>query len=37
MISFRKIVIIFIGRNTPKYKFLDVTNKDTNKFMWEDF
>ena len=35
MIIFRKIVIIFLGRNTPNNKFLDVTNKETNKFMWE--
>ena len=35
MIIFRKIVIIFLGRNTPNNTFLDVTNKETNKFMWE--
>ena len=28
---FCEIVIIFLGRNTPNNKFLDVTNKETKK------
>ena len=31
---FCEIVIIFLGRNTPNNKFLDVTNKETKKVMW---
>ena len=30
---FCKIVIIFIGRNTPNNKFLDVMNKEIKKVM----
>ena len=29
-----EMVIIFLGRNTIKNKFLDVTNKETKKVMW---
>ena len=32
MVIFRKIVIIFLSRNTPN-KFLDVTNKEIYKVM----
>ena len=28
-----EIVIIFLGRNTPKNNFLNVTNKETKKVM----
>ena len=28
---FRKIVIIFLGRNTPDNKFFDITNKEIKK------
>ena len=31
---FCEIVIIFLGRNTPNNKFLDVTNKETKKVTW---
>ena len=31
MVIFRKIGILFPGRNTPNNTFLDVTNKETNK------
>ena len=31
MVIFRKIVILYLGRNKPNNKFLDVTNKGTNK------
>ena len=31
---FLKIVIIFLGRNTPNNKFLDVANKETKKVTW---
>ena len=30
---FGKIVIIFLGRDTPNNAFLDVTNKETNNVM----
>ena len=33
MVIFSKIVIIFLGRNTPYNRFVDVTNKETNKVM----
>ena len=28
------VAIIFLGRNTPGNKFVDITNKETNKVMW---
>ena len=31
---FRKIVVIFLGKNTPNNKFLDVTNKLIKKVTW---
>ena len=31
---FRKLVIVFLGRNTRNNKFLDVTIKDTKKLTW---
>ena len=31
---FCEVVIIFLGRNTPNNKFLDVTNKETKNVMW---
>ena len=34
MAIFRNIVIIFLGRNTPNNKFLDVTNKYIKTFTW---
>ena len=34
MVIFHKIVIVFLGRNTPNNKFLNVTSKETNKVMW---
>ena len=34
MVIFRKILIMFFGRNTPNNKFLNVTNKETNKVLW---
>ena len=33
MAIFCEIVIIFLGRNTPNNKFLDVRNKETKKVM----
>ena len=33
IVIFRKIVIIFLVRNTPNNKFLDDTKKETNKVM----
>ena len=35
MVIFRKIVIIFLGRNTPNNKFVDVRNTETNKVTWQ--
>ena len=29
MVNFRKIVVIFVGRNTPSNKFLDVVRRET--------
>ena len=34
MVIIRKVVIIFLRRNTPNNKFVNVTNKETNKVMW---
>ena len=37
MVIFRKIVMLFFGRNTPTNKFLVVTNKETNKVIWHPY
>ena len=34
---FCEIVIIFLGRNTPNNKFLDVTIKETKNFIWHPY
>ena len=34
IVTFCRIVICFIGRNTPNTKFLDVANKEANNVMW---
>ena len=34
ILIFRKIVIIFLGTNTAKSRFLNITNKENNKAMW---
>ena len=35
MVIFRKVVIIFLGRNTANDRFLDATNKENNKVSYE--
>ena len=34
MVIIPKVVIFFLDRNTSNNKFLDLTNKETNKVMW---
>ena len=34
ILIFRKIVISFLGTNTAKSRFLNITNKENNKAMW---